>query len=139
MDKKIKKIISKKKSSKIVCLTAYSKNIAKILDKYVDIVLVGDSLANVLYAHKNTHKIDLEIIIQHALSVKMGVQKSLLVVDMPKGSYDNVKAAEQNAKLIIKKTKCNAVKIENNKNNYKIINHLVKKNISVMGHIGYTP
>ena len=60
MIKKIKKILKKKDKSKIVCLTAYSKNIAKILDNYVDIILVGDSMANVLYGHKNTHKIDLK-------------------------------------------------------------------------------
>ena len=84
MNKKKKKILSKKNKSKIVCLTAYSKSIAKILDKHVDIILVGDSMANVLYGHKNTHKITLDNIIQHTLSVKMGVKKTLLVVDMPK-------------------------------------------------------
>ena len=91
MNLKIKKIISKKNKSKIVSLTAYSKSIAKILDKYCDIILVGDSMANVLYGHKNTHKISLENIIQHTLSVKKGVKKSLLVVDMPKGTYNNPK------------------------------------------------
>ena len=60
-------------------------------------------MANVLYGHKNTHKISLENIIQHTLSVKMGVKKSLLVVDMPKGSYLNKKSALKNARLIIKK------------------------------------
>ena len=63
--KKIKKILLKKNKTKIVCLTAYSKNIAKILDKYCDIVLVGDSMANVLYGLKDTNKIDLSNIIQH--------------------------------------------------------------------------
>ena len=139
MNKKIKKIINQKNKSKIVCLTAYSKSIAKILDKYCDIILVGDSMANVLYGHKNTHKINIDTIIQHSLSVKMGIQKSLLVVDMPKGSYNNLKLAEKNAKLIISKTKCDAVKIESNRKNYKIIQTLVKKKIPVMGHIGYTP
>ena len=89
MSKKIKKILEKKNKKKIVCLTAYSKNIAQILDKYCDIVLVGDSLANVLYGMKNTHKISLNTIIQHSISVRKGIKKSLLVVDMPKGSYKN--------------------------------------------------
>ena len=84
MNKKIKKILLKKNISKIVSLTAYSKSISKILDKYVDIVLVGDSMANVLYGHKNTHKITLENIIQHTKSVKMGIKNSLLEVDMVK-------------------------------------------------------
>tara|TARA_B100001989_G_scaffold249670_1_gene225403 strand:- start:11140 stop:11931 length:792 start_codon:yes stop_codon:yes gene_type:complete len=139
MIKKIKKILKKKDKSKIVCLTAYSKNIAKILDNYVDIILVGDSMANVLYGHKNTHKIDLKNIIQHTLSVKMGIKKSLLVVDLPKGTYRNEKSAEKNAKYLIKKTKCDAIKLESNKNNYEIIKFLTKKKIPVMGHIGYTP
>ena len=139
MNKKIKKILLKKNKSKIVSLTAYSKNIAKILDNYVDIVLVGDSMANVLYGHKNTHAITLENIIQHSLSVKMGVKKSLLVVDMPKGTYKNTKIALRNANLIIKKTKCDAVKLESNKKNYRIIENLVKRKIPVMGHIGFTP
>ncbi len=140
MEKKIKKILLKKnKSKKIVCLTAYSKNFAKILDNYCDIVLVGDSMANVLYGYENTHKISIDNIIQHTLSVRKGIKKSLLVVDMPKNSYRNIKEAEINAKLLIRKTKCDAIKIENNKKNVKIIKHLVKKKINVMGHIGYTP
>ena len=68
----------------------------------MDIILVGDSMANVLYGHKNTHKINLDNIIQHTLSVKMSVKKSLLAVDMPKGSYENVKSALKNAKFIMK-------------------------------------
>ena len=139
MKKKIKNILFKKNKSKIVCLTAYSKSVAKILDKFVDIILVGDSMANVLYGHKNTHRISLENIIQHTLSVKMGAKKSLLVVDMPKGSYENINSAKKNIKFLIKKTKCDAIKLESNKKNYKIIKALVKKGIPVMGHIGYTP
>ena len=139
MNKKIKKILSKKNKSKIVSLTAYSKSIAKILDKYVDIVLVGDSMANVLYGHKNTHKITLDNIIQHALSVKISISKSLFVVDMPIGSYATVETAKINAKYLLKKIGCDAVKIESNNKNQKIIKALTKKNIPVMGHIGYTP
>ncbi len=139
MNKKITKILKKKSKTKIVCLTAYSKNISKILDNYCDIILVGDSMANVLYGENNTHKIHLKNIIQHSISVKKGINKSLLVVDMPKNSYNNLNQAEKNAKLIIKKTKCDAVKLESNNKNFKIISGLVKKRIPVMGHIGYTP
>ena len=139
MNKKIQNIINKKNKSKIVSLTAYSKNIAKILDKYCDIVLVGDSLANVLYGLNNTHKVNLENMIQHTASVRKGIKKSLLVVDMPKGSYGNLKLAKKNAKLLMKKTDCDAVKIESNKKNFKIIKFLVKHKIPVMGHIGFTP
>ena len=139
MNKKILKIKKKKNKLKIVCLTAYSKNISKILDKYCDIVLVGDSMANVLYGFKDTHNISLDNIIQHSLSVKKGIKKSLLVVDMPKGTYDNSFIAIKNAKIVMKKTKCDAVKIESNKKNFKIIDKLVKAKIPVVGHIGYTP
>jgi len=139
MSLKIKKILAKKNKKKIVSLTAYSKNIAQILDKYCDITLVGDSMANVLYGMKNTHRISLDTIIQHSISVRKGVKKSLLVVDMPKGSYQNPSQAKKNAKLIYKKTNCDAVKIESNNKNFKIIKEITKAKIPVMGHIGYTP
>ena len=139
MNKKIKKILEKKNKSKIVSLTAYSKNIAKILDNFCDIVLVGDSMANVLYGLENTHKITLENIIQHTLSVKKGIKKSLLVVDMPKNSYTNSKNAEKNARLIMRSTGCDAVKLESNKKNFNIIQKLVMKKIPVMGHLGLLP
>jgi len=139
MSKKIKKILAKKNKKKIVSLTAYSKNIAQILDKYCDIILVGDSMANVLYGMKNTHRITLDTIIQHSISVRKGIKKSLLVVDMPKGSYQNPSQAKKNAKLIFKKTNCDAVKIESNNKNFKIIREITKAKIPVMGHIGYTP
>ena len=99
----INKILKKKKKDKIICLTAYSKNLASIIDNYCDIILVGDSLANVVYGMSHTHKITLSTIIQHAQSVRKGTKKSLLVVDMPKGSYDNVAKAVKNAKIIKKK------------------------------------
>ena len=139
MINKIKKIIEKKNKSKIVSLTAYSKNIAQILDKYCDIVLVGDSMANVLYGMRNTHRITLKNIAEHALSVKKGIKNSLLVVDMPKGTYENKQIAKKNAKFLMKFSNCDAVKIESNKNNFNIIEELVKSKIPVMGHIGYTP
>ena len=139
MNIKIKKILKKKNKSKIVSLTAYSKNIAKILDNYCDIILVGDSMANVLYGLDDTHKINLDTIINHTISVKKGVKKSLLVVDMPRGSYNNKRNARKNAKLIMKLTRCDAVKLESNNKNFDIIKELVKSKIPVMGHIGYTP
>ena len=139
MNVKIKNILKKKNKTKIVSLTAYSKNIAKILDNYCDIILVGDSMANVLYGLKDTHEINLDTIIKHTLSVKKGVKKSLLVVDMPKGSYSNKNLAKKNAKLIMKLTKCDAVKLESNSKNFNIIKELVSSKIPVMGHIGFTP
>ena len=139
MKAKIKNFLNKKNKKKIVCLTSYSKSISKIFDKYCDLILVGDSLANVLYGMKTTHNLALETIINHGKSVRLGTKKSLLVVDMPKNSYKNPNQALKNAKLILKKTGCDAVKIENNSYNLNIVKTLTKSKIDVMGHIGYTP
>ena len=139
MTKKIKKIINKKKRSKIICLTAYSKNIAEELDKYTDIVLVGDSLGSVLYNYSTTRKVTLTEMINHSKSVRLGVKKSLMVVDMPFKTYDTNKSALKNAKKIMKETKCDAVKLEGGKKIIKQIKFLIKNNIPVMGHLGLLP
>jgi 3-methyl-2-oxobutanoate hydroxymethyltransferase len=139
MKKNILKIIKLKNKRPLVCLTAYSKPIAKIIDKYCDIVLVGDSLATAMYGMKNTHNVSLETMIQHGISVKSNLSKALCVVDMPVNTYRNIKEAKQNARLIFKKTKCDAVKLECNGKNFNIINSIVKMGMPVMGHIGFTP
>ena len=136
---KIKKLLSKKNKSKIVSLTAYSKNIASILDNYCDIVLVGDSLGSVLYNYKSTRQVTLDMMIEHSKSVRMGVKKALMVVDMPHNTYRNPKEALKNAKKIILKTKCDAVKLEGGKKIYNSIQTLVKNKIPVMGHLGLLP
>ena len=137
--KKIKKIINKKNKSKIVCLTAYSKNIAEEVDKHVDIVLVGDSLGSVLYNYSTTRKVTLTEMINHSKSVRLGVKKSLMVVDMPFNTYGSNSLALKNAKRIIKETKCDAVKLEGGKKIIKQVNYLIKNKIPVMGHLGVLP
>ena len=139
MQQKIKKIIRKKNKSKIVCLTAYSKNIASILDNHCDIILVGDSLGSVLYNYNTTRNVTLATMIEHAKSVKLGVQKSLMVVDMPYNTYRNSKEALKNAKMILKKTKCDGVKLEGGNKIVKIIKYLIKNRVPVMGHLGILP
>jgi 3-methyl-2-oxobutanoate hydroxymethyltransferase len=136
---KFQKLLKKKHKSKIVCLTAYSKNIASILDNYCDIILVGDSLGSVLYNFKSTKSVTLDMMIEHSKSVKMGIKKSILVVDMPFKTYRNNNEALQNAKKIISKTKCDAVKLEGGKKIINIIKFLVKNKIRVMGHLGLLP
>ena len=79
MNNKIKKILKKKNKSKIVCLTAYSKNIAEIVDDHADIVLVGDSLGSVLYNYSTTRKVTLNMMIEHTKSARMGVKKSFFL------------------------------------------------------------
>ena len=112
---KIKKFIAKKNKSKIVSLTAYSKNIASILDNYCDLILVGDSLGSVLYNYKSTREVTLNTMIEHSKSVRMGIKKSLMIVDMPHNTYRTPKEAVKNAKQIMKKTKCDGVKLEGGK------------------------
>jgi len=136
---KIKKIISKKNKSKIICLTAYSKNFAEEIDKYADIILVGDSLGSVLYNYNTTRKVTLDNMIEHSKSVRMGIKKSLMVVDMPYQTYRNKNEALNNAKKIIRETKCEAVKLEGGTKIVKIIKHLIKNKIPVLGHLGILP
>ena len=136
---KIKKIQNKKNKSKIVCLTAYSKNFAEEIDKHVDIVLVGDSLGSVLYNYPSTKKVTLTEMINHSKSVRLGVKKSLMVVDMPYKTYETKNLALKNAKNIIKETKCDAVKLEGGKKVIEQIKFLIKNNIPVMGHLGLLP
>ena len=136
---KIKKIIYKKNKSKIVCLTAYSKNIAEEVDKHVDIVLVGDSLGSVLYNYSTTRKVTLTEMINHSKSVRLGVKKSLMVVDMPYKTYDTTASALKNAKKVLKKTNCDAVKLEGGRKIIKQIKSLIKNKIPVMGHLGLLP
>ena len=136
---KIKKIIKKKNKSKIICLTAYSKNLAEAIDPYTDIILVGDSLGSVLYNYSTTRNVSLNTMIEHSKSTRLGIKKSLMVVDMPYNTYRNKKEAIQNAKKIIKQTKCDAVKLEGGSSISKIIKHLIINKIPVMGHLGILP
>jgi 3-methyl-2-oxobutanoate hydroxymethyltransferase len=136
---KFQRIINKKNKSKIICLTSYSKNIASIIDNYCDIVLVGDSLGSVLYNYKSTRQVTLNIMIEHSKSVRQGIKKSLMVVDMPFNTYKNNREALINAKKIMSKTKCDAVKLEGGKKIINIVKFLIKNKIPVMGHIGLLP
>ena len=139
MNLKIKRILSKKNKSKIICLTSYSKNFSEILDKYTDIILVGDSLGSVLYSFNTTKKVKLDMMLEHSKSVRQGVKNSLMVVDMPYNSYRNKSEALKNAKKIIKRSKADAVKVEGGKKIIKIVKHLKKNKINVMGHLGILP
>ncbi len=135
----INKILKKKNTKPIICLTAYSKTIAKIADKYCDIILVGDSLGMVLYGMKTTQEVKIDTMILHAKAVKSSAKKSLVVFDMPYKTYTNKFIAYKNASKVMKITKCDAVKLEGGKKIVKIVKHLTKKGIPVMGHIGLLP
>ena len=135
----IKKILNKKNKIPITCLTAYSKTIAQIADKYCDIILVGDSLGMVLYGMKTTRDIKIETMILHAKTVKDSTRKSLVVFDMPYKTYVNKFIAYKNAKRVLKLTKCDAIKLEGGKKIVNIIKYLTKRKIPVMGHVGLLP
>ena len=135
----INKIIKKKNKTPIICLTAYSKTITKIADKYCDIILVGDSLGMVLYGMKTTKEVKIDTMILHAKAVKNSAKKSLVVFDMPYKTYTNKFIAYKNAKKVIKLTKCDAIKLEGGKKVVEIIKYLTRRGIPVMGHIGLLP
>ncbi len=132
-----KKINLKKRP--IICLTSYNKFFAEIADQYCDIVLVGDSLGMAYYGDSSTRSVSLNDMIRHARSVRSGVKKALMVVDMPYGTCKNPLLAKKNALRIIKETKCDAVKLEGGKEIKHIIQCLIKNKINVMGHIGLLP
>ena len=135
----IKKILNKKNKTPITCLTAYSKAVAQIADKYCDIILVGDSLGMVLYGMRSTKEVKIETMILHCKAVKNFTKKSLVVFDMPYKTYENKFIAYKNASKVMKLTKCDAIKLEGGKKIVNIIKYLTKKGIPVMGHVGLLP
>jgi len=135
----IKKLQAKKNKSKIVCLTAYSKNIAEQIDQYTDLILVGDSLGSVLYNFDTTRKVTLNMMIEHSKSVRKGISKSLMVVDMPYNTYRTKSEALKNCKKVLKETKCDAIKVEGGIKILEIVKTLIKNKIPVKGHLGILP
>jgi 3-methyl-2-oxobutanoate hydroxymethyltransferase len=124
----------------IVCLTAYTADIARILDQKADILLVGDSLGMVLYGFENTLPVTLDMMIAHGAAVVRSTGHTLIVVDMPYGTYENSHhEALDNATRVMKETGCNAVKLEGGQAMAATVRHLVQNGVPVMGHIGLLP
>ena len=123
----IKKILKKKGKVPITCLTAYSKSMAEIIDKYCDIILVGDSVGMVLYGMKTTREVKIETMILHGKAVKKSTKRSFVVFDMPYKTYSNKFIAYKNVKKVMKSTKCDAVKLEGGREIVNIIKYLTKK------------
>ena len=133
----INKIKSKKGVEKIVMLTCYDYQSAKILDKLgLDMILVGDSLGMVFKGEINTKNVTMEDMMYHIKAVRRGVKNTPIIGDMPIHSYDAPAKALKNAQLFID-AGADGVKIEGN--HYEIIKELVKNSINVMGHIGLLP
>lgn len=131
----------KKTGEKIAMLTAYDYLVARLLDQVgVDIILVGDSLGNVVQGHETTLPVTVDDMIYHAKAVKRAVKNALIVVDMPFMSYqNNIDEAVRNCGRVMKEVGVGAVKLEGGEYIADIVSHLVKIGIPVMGHLGLTP
>ncbi|HEY0080785.1 MAG TPA: 3-methyl-2-oxobutanoate hydroxymethyltransferase [Pyrinomonadaceae bacterium] len=132
---------SKERGERLVCLTAYDYPTARIVDEAgTDIILVGDSLGNVVLGYDSTVPVTLEEMLAHTRAVRRGVERALLVGDMPYGSYhtgadDAVRAALR----LVKEGGAEAVKLEGGRSRVEIVRRLVAEEIPVVGHIGLTP
>lgn len=131
----------KKKGEKIAMLTAYDYTMAKIVDSAgIDVILVGDSASNVMAGHETTLPITLDQMIYHASSVVRAIERSLVVVDLPFGSYQSdPKEALRSAIRIMKESGAHAVKMEGGKEIKESIKRILHAGIPVMGHLGLTP
>ena len=131
----------KQRGEKIAMLTSYDYSMAKIVDAAgVDVILVGDSAANVMAGYETTLPITLDMMIYHARSVVRAVNRALVVVDLPFGTYQgNSKVALDSAIRIMKETEADAVKIEGGEEILESVNRILSAGIPVMGHLGLTP
>ncbi len=131
----------KQKGEKIAMLTGYDYSMAQLLDEArIDIILVGDSASNVMAGHNTTLPITLDQMIYHASSVMRAVERALVVVDLPFGTYQgNSKEALNSAIRIMKESGANAVKMEGGKEILESIDRILSAGIPVMGHLGLTP
>ena len=133
-------IMSLKGKTPIVSLTAYHAHTARIIDPYVDFMLVGDSLGMVMHGFESTIPVSLDLMIMHGSAVVRGSSRALVVVDMPFGSYEeSPQIAFRNAARVMKETGCGAVKIEGGSRMGPTISYLTERGIPVMAHIGLTP
>lgn len=133
-------IAARKGGTPIVCLTAYTTPIARLVDRHCDLILVGDSVGMVLHGLPSTVGVTLDMMIMHGKAAQRGVERALLVVDMPFGSYEeSPEQAFRNAARLMGETGCGAVKLEGGETMAATINFLTQRGIPVMAHIGLTP
>jgi 3-methyl-2-oxobutanoate hydroxymethyltransferase len=133
-------ILARKNGEPIVMLTSYHAHTASLVDRYCDVILVGDSLGNVMHGFETTIPVTLEMMILQGHAVMRGSRQSLVVVDMPFGSYEASKEqAFHSAARILKETHCGAVKLEGGARMAETIAFLTERGIPVMAHIGLTP
>ena len=138
---RVEDILGLKNKRKITMLTAYDYPLASLVDKAgIDMILVGDSLANVVLGLDSTTKVGMTEMLHHAKAVTRAVNKSLVVGDMPYDSYQvNPDESAKNAARFINEAKCDAVKLEWFEKCLEVTENIIKAGIPVMGHIGLTP
>ncbi|MBK8464811.1 MAG: 3-methyl-2-oxobutanoate hydroxymethyltransferase [Chloracidobacterium sp.] len=132
---------AKENGEKLVCLTAYDYPTARIVDEAgVDMILVGDSIGNVIHGYGNTIPVSIEEILSACIAVKRGTERAMVVADMPYGTYHiNEDESVKNALRLMKYGGAEAVKLEGGRNRAKLVKRLVNEEIPVVAHIGLTP
>lgn len=132
---------AKEKGENLVCLTAYDYPTARIVDEAgVDMILVGDSIGNVIYGYGNTIPVGLEEILPALIAVKRGTERAMVIADMPYGTYHiNPDETVRNALRLMKEGGAEAIKLEGGRNRADLVKRLVDEEIPVVGHIGLTP
>lgn len=133
-------IASRKAGTPIVCLTAYTTPMARLLDPHVDILLVGDSLGMVIYGMETTLPVSLDMMINHGAAVVRGGSHAMVTVDLPFASYqESPAAAYKNSARVLAETGCDAVKLEGGVEMADTIRFLTERSVPVMGHVGLKP
>ena len=132
---------AKENGQKLVCLTAYDYPTARIVDEAgVDMILVGDSIGNVIHGYGNTIPVSMDEIVSACIAVKRGTERAMVIADMPYGSYHvNEDTSVQNALRLMKYGGAEAVKLEGGRNRVELVKRLVDEEIPVVAHIGLTP
>ncbi len=133
-------IRARKGGEPIVCLTSYHAHTARLVDRYCDVILVGDSLGMVMHGLETTVPVTLEMMILQGHAVMRGSRRALVVVDLPFGSYEQSKEqAFASCARVLKETGCGAIKLEGGRRMAETIAFLVERGVPVMGHVGLTP
>ena len=134
-------LAAKENGEKLVCLTAYDYPTARIVDEAgVDMILVGDSMGNVIHGYGNTIPVSIEEIISACIAVKRATERAMVIADMPFGSYHvNADESVKNALRLMKYGGAEAVKLEGGRNRVELVKRLVDEEIPVVAHIGLTP
>ena len=136
----VTQIQSRKGAGKLVCLTAYTASVARLIDHEVDVLLVGDSLAMTVYGFDSTLPVTLDMMIAHGAAVVRSTEHALIVVDLPFGSYQaSPDQAFRAAARVLAETGCAAVKLEGGEEMAETVAFLTRRGVPVMGHVGLTP